>query len=186
MLMKKFLFLFVASSLALSACGNQETEKHTEKKNVQTKKEKQDNRQPEDNKKISVENVANNKNTVASDNNYSNYLSNQEGIDASKVTNRAELDKIMTGNYSEVEKLNAYNNAVAEGVIPQGNVMEGPPEAAYQSSLNIEKGTEVPPSYHMYDNYGNTAVKQKTLDNNQPQATSETQKQSAVTNNPQH
>lgn len=186
MLMKKFLFLFVASSLALSACNNQETEKHTEKKNVQTKKEKQDNRQSEDNKKIPVENVANNKKAVVSDNNYWNYLSNQEDIDTSKVTNHAELDKIMTGNYSEVEKLNAYNNAVANGVIPQGNVMEGPPEAAYQSSLNIEKGTEVPPSYHMYDNYGNTAVKQKTLDNNQPQATSETQKQSAVTNNPQH
>ena len=135
--MKKFLFLFVASSLALSACGNQETEKHTEKKNVQTKKEKQDNRQPEDNKKIPIENVANNENVAL------------------------------------------RNNSIS-------NVMEGPPEAAYQSSLNIEKGTEVPPSYHMYDNYGNTLVKQKTLDNNKTQTTLETQKQSAATNNPQH
>lgn len=41
-----------------------------------------------------------------------------------------------------MEKINAYNSAVANGVIPQGNVMEGPASAAYESSLKVESGED--------------------------------------------
>lgn len=48
----------------------------------------------------------------------------------------------MNGNYTEEQKIIAYNSAVSNGVIPQGNVLEGPAQAAYESSLRVESGQE--------------------------------------------
>ncbi|RAI79337.1 hypothetical protein BFS35_012315 [Macrococcoides goetzii] len=41
-----------------------------------------------------------------------------------------------------MDKVTAYKSAVDNGVIPQGNVMEGPASAAYESSLRVESGQE--------------------------------------------
>lgn len=62
--------------------------------------------------------------------------------DVNNVTDKAMLEAIIYGNYTEIEKIAAYKSAVANGVIPQGNVMEGPAAKAYESSLRIERGEE--------------------------------------------
>ncbi|WP_341776195.1 hypothetical protein [Staphylococcus hyicus] len=62
--------------------------------------------------------------------------------DVNNVKDRAMLEAIIYGNYTEIDKIAAYNSAVANGVIPQGNVMEGPAAKAYESSLRIERGEE--------------------------------------------
>ncbi|MGV3277088.1 hypothetical protein ACEE54_06730 [Staphylococcus hyicus] len=62
--------------------------------------------------------------------------------DVNNVTDRAMLEAIIYGDYTEIDKIAAYNSAVANGVIPQGNVMEGPAAKAYESSLRIERGEE--------------------------------------------
>ena len=58
------------------------------------------------------------------------------------LKDRSTLESIIYGNYSEEQKIQAYNSAVANGIIPQGNVMEGPASVAYQSSLRVENGQE--------------------------------------------
>ncbi|MDT4039120.1 hypothetical protein RPO42_06360, partial [Staphylococcus aureus] len=63
-------------------------------------------------------------------------------VDVSNITDRSVLESVIYGNYSEMEKINAYNSAVSNGVIPQGNVMEGPASAAYESSLKVESGED--------------------------------------------
>ncbi|WP_312883888.1 MULTISPECIES: hypothetical protein [Staphylococcus] len=64
-------------------------------------------------------------------------------IDVQNITDRATLETVIySNNYTEIEKIAAYNSAVANGVIPQGNVMEGPASAAYESSLRVERGQE--------------------------------------------
>ena len=60
----------------------------------------------------------------------------------SNIKDRSTLESIIYGNYSEEQKIQAYNSAVANGIIPQGNVMEGPASVAYQSSLRVENGQE--------------------------------------------
>lgn len=62
--------------------------------------------------------------------------------DVNNVTDRAMLEAIIYGDYTEIDKIAAYKSAVANGVIPQGNVMEGPAAKAYESSLRIERGEE--------------------------------------------
>ncbi|WP_381419871.1 hypothetical protein ACFDHY_12315 [Staphylococcus hyicus] len=62
--------------------------------------------------------------------------------DVNNVTDRAMLEAIIYGDYTEIDKIAAYNSAVANGVIPQGNVMEGPAAKAYESSLRIARGEE--------------------------------------------
>ena len=50
---------------------------------------------------------------------------NAKQIDIHNITDRATLEAVInSNNYSEIDKI-AYNSAVANGVIPQGNVMEG-------------------------------------------------------------
>lgn len=63
-------------------------------------------------------------------------------VNLGDIRDRSTLESIIYGDYSEMEKIQAYNSAVANGVIPQGNVMEGPASAAYQSSLRVESGAE--------------------------------------------
>ncbi|MEJ7207636.1 hypothetical protein WL237_13000, partial [Staphylococcus epidermidis] len=67
---------------------------------------------------------------------------NTQIIDITNIKDRGTLESVIYGNYSETEKIQAYNSAVANGVIPQGNVMEGPASAAYESSLRVESGQE--------------------------------------------
>ncbi|WP_233681620.1 hypothetical protein [Macrococcoides caseolyticum] len=71
-----------------------------------------------------------------------NNASNAASIDITNVTDRQVLESIVYGNYSQMDKIRAYNSAVMNGIIPQGNVMEGPADAAYESSLRIESGQE--------------------------------------------
>ena len=66
---------------------------------------------------------------------------NAKQIDIHNITDRATLEAVINNNYSEIDKI-AYNSAVANGVIPQGNVMEGPASEAYASSLRVESGQE--------------------------------------------
>ncbi|MDJ1108562.1 hypothetical protein QNJ28_00485 [Macrococcus caseolyticus] len=64
-------------------------------------------------------------------------------VNINNVTSRSQLESILYNNsISEIDKIAAYNSAVRNGVIPQGNVMEGPALAAYQSSLRVESGAE--------------------------------------------
>lgn len=79
----------------------------------------------------------------------------------SNITDRSTLESVIYGNYSEMEKINAYNSAVANGVIPQGNVMEGPASAAYESSLKVESG-EVESVYEKNANETNDYVEEDT------------------------
>ncbi|WP_208001605.1 hypothetical protein [Macrococcoides canis] len=64
-------------------------------------------------------------------------------FNVNNVTSRQQLESIIYNNsISEMDKATAYNSAVDNGVIPQGNVMEGPAIAAYESSLRVESGAE--------------------------------------------
>lgn len=65
-----------------------------------------------------------------------------KSLNYNNVTDRNSLVEIIYGNYAEEQKIIAYNSAVTNGVIPQGNVMEGPASAAYESSLRVESGKE--------------------------------------------
>ncbi|MCU7557293.1 hypothetical protein [Macrococcus capreoli] len=65
-----------------------------------------------------------------------------QNININNITDRATLEAVVYGNYSEMDKITAYKSAVANGVIPQGNVMEGPASKAYESSLRVESGQE--------------------------------------------
>ncbi|TDL95351.1 hypothetical protein ERX27_08690 [Macrococcus brunensis] len=60
----------------------------------------------------------------------------------SSVTTADQLQQIMFGNYTEVEKRQAYNAAVASGVIPPGHMDGGTTMQAYQSSINVQQGLE--------------------------------------------
>lgn len=76
------------------------------------------------------------------DNSSSEKSQNTQNVDVTNIKDRDTLESVIYGNYSETAKIQAYNNAVANGVIPQGNVMEGPASAAYESSLRVESGQE--------------------------------------------
>lgn len=57
-----------------------------------------------------------------------------------EVTNQAELESIIYGDYAEEYKIQAYNDAVAAGIIPQGTVTSGSAIAAYESSIGLQSG----------------------------------------------
>lgn len=88
--------------------------------------------------------TSNNNSSIESNSNSKVIATKQNKLlDIKNITNRNDLESIIYGgNYSEVEKITAYNSAVANGIIPQGNVMEGPASAAYESSLRVESGQE--------------------------------------------
>ena len=48
-------------------------------------------------------------------------LKNTQNVDVTNIKDRGTLESVIYGNYSETAKIQAYNNAVANGVIPQGN-----------------------------------------------------------------
>ncbi|MEX6266206.1 hypothetical protein AB6F08_04555 [Staphylococcus saprophyticus] len=148
--MKKLLFLVLASFLVLAACGNkeesrlednkEETKTSEKEKNKDDKKDEEKASKPDDN---SNEDIATQDKTSEQQTKEEIPQSQENNkVDVSNITDRSVLESVIYGNYSEMEKINAYNSAVANGVIPQGNVMEGPASAAYESSLKVESGED--------------------------------------------
>lgn len=168
--MKKLLVTLFAATLVLSACSQDDTKEDENKKSESTtekkSEDKKDNKSKEDKKskeekksqeseddKSTQENNSteeqNNDNELDAQDNSSNEKSqNTQNVDVTNIKDRGTLESVIYGNYSETDKIKAYNNAVANGVIPQGNVMEGPASAAYESSLRVENGQEK----SVYDN----------------------------------
>nr|WP_316959832.1 hypothetical protein [Staphylococcus simulans] len=147
------------SILIVSACGQNDekpkedtedkaaTEKKdkSQSKNEENEKEKQTDKNQQKENNTQNEQQANteqqNKDeSTAEKQNQQNQQSQQ--VDLSNITDRATLENVIYGNYAEIDKIKAYNSAVANGVIPQGNVTEGPASAAYESSLRVESGAE--------------------------------------------
>ncbi|MGJ5711634.1 hypothetical protein ACSBRB_00310 [Staphylococcus auricularis] len=156
--MKKLLYLSLASFLLLSACGNEDDakdnkvnaskEKDTkkDKKSKSEVKQKDNNQKLKDNKADENETKDNESNEIQTqDNEVITQNSNEmpAQIDINNIADRAMLERVLYGqDFSEGDKILAYNNAVANGIIPQGNVLEGPATAAYESSLRVESGAE--------------------------------------------
>ena len=166
--MKKVLFTLFLSFLVLTGCsqvedtkdnGNDDKKSNSKTTSSSDSKEqkssnKKENSKKENSKKDEDKNQASSntnddkqnqqENVNTSNNeNESNNLQNTTKVDVSNITDRATLASIInSNNYSESDKILAYNSAVSNGVIPQGNVMEGPASAAYASSLRVENGKE--------------------------------------------
>ncbi|MEX6276693.1 hypothetical protein [Staphylococcus saprophyticus] len=148
--MKKVLFLLLASFIVLAACGNKEESRLEDNKEETKTSEKEKNKDDKkDEEKESKRDDNSNEDVATQDDNTEQQTKeetpqSQENneVDVSNITDRSVLESVIYGNYSEMEKINAYNSAVSNGVIPQGNVMEGPASAAYESSLKVESGED--------------------------------------------
>lgn len=178
-LMKKLFVLLVMSILIISACGqNDEKAKEdtedkaaTEKKDKsQSKKEEKENKKDTDDNQQKESNKQNEQqaNNAASNNQNQDESSKEEQhqqsqqVNLSNITDRATLESVIYGNYAEIDKIKAYNSAVANGVIPQGNVTEGPASAAYESSIRVESGAE----QSVYDQNAQSQAEEPTEDVN--------------------
>ncbi|MCS4486341.1 hypothetical protein [Staphylococcus americanisciuri] len=143
--MKKLLGFALASALVLSACGNDEKEKKEEPKKESKTKDKTEKKKV-NTEKQTVQKINDNQNAtenqatseITNEQTLSNAQSNEPNV--SNVTDNQTLNQILNGNYTEEQKIQAYNSAVANGVIPQGVVTEGSAQAAYESSLAIQNG----------------------------------------------
>ncbi|WP_412519655.1 hypothetical protein [Staphylococcus simulans] len=156
--MKKLFTLLAMSLLIISACGqnDEKTKEESEDKATSEKKETSQSKQKEkdttkDHEKDSKKQNEQQTNSESSDKQTQNEAStenqnqqNQQAqqVNINNITDRATLESVIYGNYAEIDKIKAYNSAVANGVIPQGNVTEGPASAAYESSLRVESGAE--------------------------------------------
>ncbi|MDU7809573.1 MAG: hypothetical protein E7J60_05800 [Staphylococcus epidermidis] len=159
--MKKVLFLIFASLLVLGACGqnadktneddNKKYESKSDKKSNDPKKDNTKDKKSKEEEKEKSANERNEQNSSSTEerNNenqnsqkQSSSEKNNQNIDLSNIQDRNTLESIIYGNYTEEQKVQAYKSAVANGVIAQGNVMEGPASAAYESSLRVESGQE--------------------------------------------
>ncbi|MCT1482466.1 hypothetical protein M3C31_01200 [Staphylococcus hominis] len=159
--MKRYFILLFSSFLILSACdndfsltGDNKKEQNDTNNNKDNIKEKEDNHISKSDKNS----IEHNDKTTQNQNTSNEQTSNEEidskdtiedvsshnnnQIDFSNIKDKSTLESIIYGNYSEEQKIQAYNSAVANGIIPQGNVMEGPASVAYQSSLRVENGQE--------------------------------------------
>ncbi|CDR24568.1 hypothetical protein [Staphylococcus argenteus] len=166
--MKRLLGLVLVSTLVLGACGSNDGDKKEESKKTETKKE---------NKKLNSNSKDKDVAKTPANKNVDNYQvnvneKNIQKINFNNITDRNTLKSIIYGNYNELDKINAYNSAVANGVIPQGNIMEGPAIAAFESSLRVESGAEKSiysssPEKRDYDNNGvyRTEQEQKAHEN---------------------
>ncbi|UUY79512.1 hypothetical protein NUT40_05505 [Staphylococcus saprophyticus] len=131
--MKKVLFLLLASFIVLAACGNKEESRLEDNKEETKTSEKEKNKDDKkDEEKESKRDDNSNEDVATQDDNTEQQTKegtpqSQENneVDVSNITDRSVLESVIYGNYSEMKKINAYNSAVANGVIPQGNVMEG-------------------------------------------------------------
>ncbi|MBF0749192.1 hypothetical protein [Mammaliicoccus lentus] len=159
--MKKLLIAALSIVFLLGACSQKE-ENSTKKEN--TKKTESKDTKKDDEKKDKSEKENKDKESAEKSESKAEEQSTEEGINEeiktteevmtnkdskenknlnyNNVTDRNSLVEIIYGNYAEEQKIIAYNSAVTNGVIPQGNVMEGPASAAYESSLRVESGKE--------------------------------------------
>lgn len=158
--MKRFVALTFAGLLILSACDNDESNHNDNNQSSKTseshKASKEDNKKESNDKqnKSKEEHKQNDSDLKDNESNQNetndsektpsedNEQTTSQNIDPTNITDRASLEAVIYGDYDEETKLQAYNSAVANGVIPQGNVMEGPASAAYESSLRVERGEE--------------------------------------------
>ncbi|WP_239719583.1 hypothetical protein [Mammaliicoccus sp. G-M31] len=159
--MKQLLVVTLSIVFLLGACSQKE-ENSTKKEN--TKKTESKDTKKDDEKKDKSEKENKDKESAEKSESKAEEQSTEEGINEeiktteevmtnkdskenknlnyNNVTDRNSLVEIIYGNYAEEQKIIAYNSAVTNGVIPQGNVMEGPASAAYESSLRVESGKE--------------------------------------------
>lgn len=177
--MKKLFALLAMSILIVSACGqnDEKPKEDTEDKAATEKKDKSQSKNEENEKKKQTDKNQQKENntqdeqqanteqqnkdeSTAEKQNQQNQQSHQ--VDLSNITDRATLENVIYGNYAEIDKIKAYNSAVANGVIPQGNVTEGPASAAYESSLRVESGAE----QSVYDQNAQSQAEEPTEDVN--------------------
>lgn len=158
--MKKVLFTLLLGLFILTGCSfsneDKEEDHSKSKSSSQNKKENDDtkkkNDQHSDSKSSKNDTESDDESTDQSNEDSSSSeqqstsnssSQNAKQIDIHNITGRATLEAVInSNNYSEIDKIAAYNSAVANGVIPQGNVMEGPASEAYASSLRVESGQE--------------------------------------------
>ncbi|PTE70791.1 hypothetical protein, partial [Staphylococcus epidermidis] len=123
--------------LVLGACGqNGDNSNKDDNKKSESKSDKKSN-DPKNKDKVKSTNKEN-----LNSQKQSSSEKNNQNIDLSNIQDRNTLESIIYGNYTEEQKVQAYKSAVANGVIPQGNVMQGPASEAYKSSLRVESGQE--------------------------------------------
>lgn len=177
--MKKLFALLAMSILIVSACGqnDEKPKEDTEDKAATEKKDKSQSKNEENEKKKQTDKNQQKENNTqdeqqanteqqnkdessAEKQNQQNQQSQQ--VDLSNITDRPTLENVIYGNYAEIDKIKAYNSAVANGVIPQGNVTEGPASAAYKSSLRVERGAE----QSVYDQNAQSQAEEPTEDVN--------------------
>ena len=177
--MKKLFALLAMSILIVSACGqnDEKPKEDTEDKAATEKKDKSQSKNEENEKKKQTDKNQQKENNTqneqqanteqqnkdessAEKQNQQNQQSQQ--VDLSNITDRPTLENVIYGNYAEIDKIKAYNSAVANGVIPQGNVTEGPASAAYESSLRVERGAE----QSVYDQNAQSQAEEPTEDVN--------------------
>ncbi|PTJ17271.1 hypothetical protein [Staphylococcus simulans] len=160
--MKKLFALLAMSILIVSACGqnDEKPKEDTEDKAATEKKDKSQSKNEENEKKkqtdknqqkenntqneqqANTEQQNKDESSVEKQNQQNQQNQQSQQVDLSNITDRATLENVIYGNYAEIDKIKAYNSAVANGVIPQGNVTEGPASAAYENSLRVESGAE--------------------------------------------
>lgn len=137
MKLKALLGLVLTSIVLLTGCSlfGEDDDKKAKSESPQKKEQKE--KKDKDKTKKEAQSTEENQTDKAS----TKTVTTQK-YDVNNVTDRAMLEAIIYGDYTEIDKIAAYKSAVANGVIPQGNVMEGPAAAAYESSLRIARGEE--------------------------------------------
>ena len=158
--MKRLLFLLFASLLVLGACGQkeestskEETTKKTESKDAKKETKKEDKEtteksEPKTEEESTEENTTEEPQSVEEETVEEETVEEQtqeqqpvqEEVNTSNITDEVQLQNVLNGNFSEEQKVQAYNSAVSNGVIPQGTVSEGSAQAAYESSKGIQNG----------------------------------------------
>ncbi|PTF80196.1 hypothetical protein [Staphylococcus chromogenes] len=142
--MKKILSVLFASTLVLSACGNQdETEKASEKKpsksTVENKKENKEEKSTEEKQSSTQGGDSTYNNSSNQSQNDATNTTQQPIINLSNITDQSVLENVIYGNYTEEQKTQAYNSAIANGVIPQSEVPQGSVQA-YEESVRLQNG----------------------------------------------
>lgn len=157
--MKKIIVLLCTSLLVLGACGqkeestpkdnNKETKKEVKKDESKKKEADKEKTKKESAKKSepkseeqTTENVATNEQQSTEEANSTEQATQEQQtqVNTSNISNETQLQSVLNGNFSEEQKIQAYNSAVTNGVIPQGTVSEGSAQAAYESSKGIQNG----------------------------------------------
>lgn len=141
--------IIITSTLLLSACGNEEVKEENKKENTDVKKNEKSKEAIEKIKKQKEKSTNENPTTEETTTEEKIEQSNEpvtteqkQAININNITDRSTLESVIYGEYSEIDKVTAYKSAVANGVIPQGNVTSGPATKAYESSLRVESGQD--------------------------------------------